>query len=1671
MHKSILFLPLLLFQMAILHAQMWNGQDTLYGNEWIQERQQYFKISVAEDGMYRLDGATLAANGVPVGVLGNQFQLFHLGEEVPIFTSTAAAFSESDFIEFYGKKNRAELDKFLYRNANENLLLNPEYSLFNDTAAYFLTWTEAGTPTERYETLQNDLSNPPAKAEQFTFEQKNVYSEFYIKEGGTDGSSQFESVEGFADFLRDSRTLSFTLENAVENIDSAEVYLRLATDNGSHQLRVTANNQSVIEENFFGYQLREYRFAIPVSGNTPTVELKIEGLNSNTDRHVVANVFLEYPHQFSFTNASNVAFALPAKNSPTYLEIEDFDRSGNTPPVLYDLTNQQRLEAVVAGNTLRFLLPPSSNSRNLVLVNPTSGVQKIEQLEAVQFTNFANESAEFLILSHSNLRTGNTDQVQEYANYRRSSEGGNFTTQIVNVDDLYEQFGYGVNRHPQAIRNFAHFIQKHWQGGPEYVFIIGKGREYRFIRQPEDLERERQQNYFFIPTYGWPGADNLLFANNYDITPLFPIGRIAATTPAEVRLYLEKVKTFERLESELDQTIEDKGWMKRIIHLGGGNTAFEQSTIRSHLTSMGDIMEENTFAGSVSAFYKSSSDPVQVSQSGQINELFNSGISLLTFFGHSNSNTFDFNIDDPGNLKNQNRYPVIVSLGCFAGRMHGDFRSLGENYIFSDNRGAIGFLASTSLGYISDLRNFGENYYRRLGNSMYGEPMGKIVQEIIRQNDNGVRSTMNFLMQQMTFQGDPALRLNAQPGPDFVVDATSVKINPSPVNVQLDSFQLQFEVVNLGRKTDTPIQISIEQELPGGEKVLVAEKVRTVRSFAESVQVTVPTLGAKSVGQNRFFIKLDTQNEVAELPAPAAESNNSLRSAAGEEGFRFFVFSNDVAPLYPQNFGIVGQRNLTFKASTLNAFAERQRYLFELDTTATFDSPVKMQAEVEQSGGVLEWQTSLSFPDSTVYYWRISPDSTSQVGYTWKMSSFLFLENASDGWNQSHYYQFTENDYDNLELTEQRRFSYVENISEVKIKTGFFSQHSAEIILNNNIIQSYTPATISTGVYIAVFDPVDGSVWQNEVAGETGGQFGSYNLTGNPINVFPFRTNSLEERTKIVQFLTEVVPDDHYVAFFTIQRTNRGYEPELWAADSTALSTNIFQVLEAQGAGLVRSLAENEMTLPYIFVYRKNNEAFAPVELRGEPQQEIEARFDISGRWFTGTIRSPRIGPAAAWQALHWQTDAFNPAQEKQWVNIYGVQNDGTATLIEGQVTDFEKALNDVDAEEFPYLQLEYFSEDDSLRTTPQLEHWRILYEGLPEAALDPAAFFVFEKDTLQQGELLNMRIGIENVSRYDMDSLLVLYRITDNNNDETVIKKRLRPLLQNDTLVADLQYDTEERFGEQTVVVEVNPDNDQPELTHVNNIGVYPFFIERDKRNPLLDVTFDGVHIMDGDIISPKPIISVALKDENPYLALADTALFNIQLRYPGELEYQRIPFDSDMVRFRPASGLDEGGSNRAVVEFTPNFSKEGTYTLIIQARDASGNFSGAVEYRVSFEVILRTAISNVLNYPNPFTTSTHFVYTLTGDVPDYFAIQIMTVSGRIVREITQAELGPLRIGTHQTDYAWDGTDEFGDPLANGVYLYRIIAKKASGEVFEQHETGADRFFEQNIGKLVILR
>lgn len=1659
----LLFLSFFIVQTA--HAQMWNPilQDTLYGNEWIDfnHTDRYFKIQVAEDGMYRI-----SKNVLPVSaseITGNSFRLFCQGEEIPFYTSTVGLLSDSDYLQFYGKKNRSYLDEFLMLPEEE--LLNPEYSLFTDTAAYYLTWSD--TPTANLITnIPNELIDLPTAEPYFSYQEIIVETSDHNKKKQKVGNvslekSFFDDGEGFGKRITNSSPLSrtFALEGLVDAGDAPVLTVRYAgSNNVLHSQDFSFNEEIVHTESFDNYEFRKVN--VELENVEPDAVFTINPIVPETASNIltVGSSAVTYSRTFDFGGQNLFSFELPASSGNKYLEINNFETSDNT--LLYDLTNKLRIAVTIEGSIGRVKLPPSLTLRKLILIQETQAVTEVATMTQTVFTDYSESDAEFIIVSNSDLYFDQTgaNRIQEYADYRSAD----FVTEVVDIQQLYDQFGYGVARSPIGIRNFGHFLKKNTDS-VKYFFFIGNAREYFDVRTPENLAGAG----FFLPTYGKQGSDNLLLGKVDAATPLYPLGRLTAQNAESIKIYLDKViETEDNYDNP--QTLDDRLWMKNILHISGGGTDSEQNSISTSLDNMAIILKNSMYGAIPYSFYKTSTDVVQdESPRAVIERIVNNGMGILNFFGHSSPTGFDYPIQNPSEFNNQGRYFLMISNGCFSGRCHGNILSSGEKFLFEPNRGAIAYFASNGYGYISALSNFSSSFYEKLGNSMYGEGIGKIFQTQVLENGatNNYYSGANLLAQQNTFQGDPAIRLYPHEGPDLMPDASTVEFSPSLINTQLSSFEFNVDIVNIGKYISDSINVSLRQIYPNGVEGYTTIKRIPVPPARTNISFDIPIDAENTdvVGLNTIYVKVDSNEEYDE-PATGAEMNNTLYRESGQEGVEVLIVSNDVIPIFPKKYGITNQVNLELIASTVDIFAGLQNFVIQIDTTAEFNSSVLREGIVNQSGGLLKWQPGINFEDDVVYYWRTSPEPEND-NYRWNTSSFLFLEEAEDGWNQSHYFQYLDDEFSYKEFSEDRKFKYVEDFKEVSIQNGvtFIDDGFIRPCLNiNNLGQScgVVDFNINRGVRVHVLDSLTLEAKINPADNRT---------------FYGFETDNFAGREALINFLEDSVEIANYVVFMTIQKyAGYDYRPEDWAADSDVLGTNIFEILETEGADIVRDLEELGAR-PYVFFYKKGypdvvgGEAMVP-PVSGE-EGTILSLYNASALYDEGSVISLPIGPASNWNSFKWDTEEIPEEFERTSVNIYGLKTDGTRDTLFAEVTMPETDLSSIEANIYPQLQLEWFSRDSIQRSSPQLDNWRILYRGLPEAALNPQVAFEISQDTVQQGQDFNFKIGVENIGLYDMDSLLVNFQARDRNNTIEDYSPRYAPLLVGDTLTASVSVSTKNFSQLSSLLIDMNPNDDQAEETHINNTGLLNFYVQSDRENPLLDVTFDGIHILNGDLISPTPQIVASFTDENQFLAMEDTSQFQMKVVFPDRSE-RRVYFSSPDVLFIPAGDTNLSDENKATIEYSPIFEEDGIYTLKVEGQDVAGNQSGELEYSIEFEIITKSMISNVLNYPNPFSTATRFVYTLTGnEQPASFKIQIMSVSGRIVREITQSELGEMKIGTHQTDFVWDGTDEFGDKLANGVYLYRVVAKNAAGEDIEQYETGADKFFNQGFGKMVIVR
>jgi len=208
------------------------------------------------------------------------------------------------------------------------------------------------------------------------------------------------------------------------------------------------------------------------------------------------------------------------------------------------------------------------------------------------------------------------------------------------------------------------------------------------------------------------------------------------------------------------------------------------------------------------------------------------------------------------------------------------------------------------------------------------------------------------------------------------------------------------------------------------------------------------------------------------------------------------------------------------------------------------------------------------------------------------------------------------------------------------------------------------------------------------------------------------------------------------------------------------------------------------------------------------------------------------------------------------------------------------------------------------------------------------------------------------------------------------------------------------------------------------------------DTEGPGIDLYFkDQPSFSDGDVIGDQPVLLAGVSDENGINVSSQTG-HNLQIRLDGGeprdvsgfFVYDKDSYTSGLLQY-PLSSIGSGDHELELIAFD--------------------NVNNPSEKSISFRVTSseKIIISDVVNYPNPFAGETSFTFQ-TNQAGAGIEIKIYTLTGLIIRRIKgyQTNLGYNSIG-------WDGRDEDGDALANGVYLYKISLKdgKNTTEVIEK--------------------
>lgn len=1658
---------LLSLSSLLILANLAFGQQ--YGFEWIKPYQPYYKFLVGNTATYRIGASALQNAGINIASINpKRIQLFCQGKEVPIYIAGEAdnVFNNNDFIEFVGFKNNGSIDTDLFINSAWQP--NKFTSMFTDTSAYFLTILPDTTVQIPLRLAQENDYNFAGLQPELFFNDTVIIAPTEEYLDGPDlmsasekyVSSEYQDGEGWASerigwfnprtfLLRTPAVYTAgttpTIELKVIGGSNAisggqfnhHVQISLSTDN--------ANFATIIDHSYRGYETVKFNPSINAFDLGTNTYLKVSSINdlsAASDFNCLSYALLSYPRSYNLASTSNKLFNVLHQHggAKSFLQITNVG-IGQTNAYAIDLTANKRIKTVFNNGTAEFVVTNDSRPHQIWIYDSTQTVN-INQLKAVQFPVINPAlNYEYIIVSHPLLEPA----AQNYKEYRSLK----YNTIKLYTEQLYDYYFYG-NTHPLAVRRLIQHLVNNQNTAPSYLLLAGRGYQNDKARF-YSISSQNPVEYYnknIVPAIGVPGAD-ALFSSAIKGDGFYaevPTGRISATNSQELQNYLSKVISYENNSDSI------AGWRKNVLHVSGGSKESEQTYFRAALKYNETVITNQNIGAKVTAFSKSTNTPTQVDLRDKLVTAQNQGVNLLSFLGHASLTILDVDIGNVDDLNNSNKYPFYYFSGCNVGNATEVDPQTGgginaKNYICAANKGAIGWLAHSNFSFDGFLPPLINSFYLRYTQTNYGQSIGKLVHEVTKSLSNGNATTKSHNIQWL-LQGDPAVTIYSPSAADYVITPSDVFVTNENLSAQDEFLDMGFIVSNFGKTITDSSTVSISRRLPNNQLITYPSQRCKGIFNKDTFYLRVETLGELALGNNIFEFKVDADNELQEI----FENNNTA-------SVNVFVPGNGSTILYPQMDAVVGSDTVLLTVQNNNITNTNNQFIIEIDREPTFASPQKISSGVVNAGSYIQWPFVHGATDTTTFYWRSRLNLTEQQGGRWVKGAFTFIPGHEEAWMQRTFSRIIDLSSSNLLQidTPNKYLDFSENSSVIDVRANRIAHGARGLFYDGENQNPGSLGCVSNGFFAIAIDkrtlrmfinpryPMNCANVINNNNNPSLRKLYYYGFPNSPAGQVDFQrfVDSLDAGT--------------YVAIWSVyDNGNANWTPQMRNAFAKLGSVKVantnnpnaaFSMVGIAGAA-VGSIAEDTLSL-----LTADTNAIANTVL--------------FGKWFTASARSKIIGPAKTWKNVAYR---FNPTENNgndfNTVDVYALSSTGADTLMLKNASNNDD-LSFIDATKFPYLKLGFTLFDTTYRTPDQLNYWIIRRTPAPEGTISVADGYNFHSAVLDQGDSMAITISFKNVSRIGFDSMPFLMRVLDENRAiKFTTQQNLGQLNPNQVVQFSQKVSTYNLSGQHALELYFN-DGPQSEYTKVNNYLFKSFVVNADKINPVMDVTFDGYRIINGDFVSPTPTIRITSKDDSKFKLQSDTSSFVLYMRKPSDLDFERINISSANLRFIPATDVN----NKAVLEYKPDLIEEGIYTLKVLSKDASGNIAGSEFYEVDFNMQKKSTITNFFPYPNPATTNVKFVFTLTGaSPPDQLLIRIMTVTGKIVKEITKDEFGPIKIGQNMSDYSWDGTDNYGDRLANGVYLYQVLTR-INGTNIEKRKTQADNYFLENVGKIYLMK
>lgn len=1666
-------------------------------NYWYNPNKEYYKIYLSEKGVYRLTYDYLLGLGLPLdGTMVDKIELFNDGIELPIFVKDSNEndiFDSGDYIEFIGN----QVSPSPYSNLN----------IYNLQNVYWLSF-EADSVGRRFTSIDGNSLTWDKTYLTTKFSSHFEKDSLYERLGHAIDDKRDYWYWGKTSGQNGNLTRLFTAEfRSPLNLNADSTYFKVRVGmhglttiscvNPDHRVKFYLTGQYIGETTWDGannhifettlsigqiniFPFNNFQVAAygdippnPCNPNSPSYdEILVNwfSIEYYRDHKADSNYFYFYsPTSINSKlrfgvfnwNRDNMRIYIPQKNSVIMNPV--FANDIYKTVLFTDSINQLQEYFCVAEDYSR--LPDS------IIKNSSSDLRNI------------SNGADYIMIVYPDFLPA----AEKLKNFRQEFFPDttilNPRIKVIKTDEIYNEFSNGL-LDPLAIKEFLKYTFFNWESPPpSYVVLLGDmSYDYRSL-SPQSRKNYIPSMPFHSFTYGQAASDNNFVAVvGSDIIPDMAIGRLSFENLEEADVLINKLINY---PADIG-----KEWKQNVLLISSGLDANDESVFGFNDANMTlDSVYLKPMGIATRKVFRYPNKPSHLPFQGegpQIRNGFNQGTVFANYYGHGGGYQWDlvFNNDDIYQLQNEGRLPFISSVTCYTA--HFDNQDVfGEQFNKVPGKGSIGFFGSSGLTYWQ----IGKDLNQRLFDQIFikqNTVVGKAIHNVKSQTTGiGSYGTQIALL---TLLGDPLLQLAIPDKPDFQIRSTDISINP--INpVVGDTISIKIKVRNFGiifPNDSVTVQVFINHS----DTSYYLENIRRP-SFGENDSIVFFWLPDRG-GLYNIRAAINLVDQIPEMDFTDNEASSS-----------FPVFDLSTPNIISPIDGFVSDTSIVNFLIADNGYflSVELNYLIEIDTVISFNHPIVSSQLLSPQNGILSWN-SPALPNGA-YYWRsriISDNDSSN--WTTPTAFRIDPSNLKNGYYISGKHLKT---FDNMNVIYSDSLeSLILNTSVLPPKPSnktFIEDINFSLPQDLHSITSFTndgtyiyfghmaffagPTKIykmgtgyngtEKGFIYGVIPNLEVPIWHQMFF------YGQdiYVPTGNPnfllkINPENGDTSSVYISDGLLNSIDATVregafylsSDGRYVYNVAYIKENgdqrytvRVFDPEnnwqkindLTPSDRSYpnfcgffVAKGYFYPFENFNQGNMRriNLETGEYEEEWIsffpfqgfysWSYDWMNDVVYSAVFSPTFTPKI-SKFYGSYQDALGSTSTAIVGPASKWNKIEYNIDSENS------VGIYKVLLEGFNRLNRSWDTlSLELPpvyFPEIDAEVYNYLKLHFEFADSSLGQTEPIKFKSVNvdYNTLPEIIITKN-HIEFSADTIMQGYDVYLTVGVRNLTNADAQNLKLDYYLLASGiilNDSVLFSKTidvpgLSTISLKDTLITDKLI-----FDNDIKVFALYP---KSELYTFNNVSENSFFVARDTVKPIFSITFDGKEIINGDIISAEPTIVITLEDNSPLPITPEHFTLvhqNVPLRFGTNPD---LSFS-----YTPGEPL-----SRAEVVWTPTLAN-GRHTLEVLAKDSSGNFFDSTSNRSIFFVFTDADIRNVYNYPNPFKDDTYFTFELLGTyVPEELRIKIYTVAGRLIREIDVPQ-SSMQIGFNRL--YWDGRDEDGDEIANGLYFYKVISKQ-EGEI-----------------------